>query len=128
MTTEEAEKYLIYKVIAGSKAYGLDLPTSDTDIRGIFLLPNEYLLGNKKCEQVNNPTNDIVYYELNRFVHLLAQNNPNILEELFIPEDKILLMSDKMKLLYDNREKFLTTKCRMTFGGYSISQIKKARG
>jgi hypothetical protein len=37
-------------------------------------------------------------------------------------------MNDKVKPLYDNREKFLTTKCRQTFCGYSISQIKKARG
>lgn len=128
MTTEEVKPYLIYEVIAGSRAYGLDLPTSDTEIRGIYMLPNEYLLSTGYCEQVNNPSNDIVYYELNRFVSLLAQNNPNILEELFVPEDKILLMSDKIKPLYDNRLKFLTTKCRNTFGGYSISQIKKARG
>ena len=124
MTTEEVRPYLIYEVIAGSKAYGLDLPTSDTDIRGIFMLPNEYLLGNKYCEQINNPTNDVVYYELNRFVHLLVQNNPNILEELFVPQDKILLMSDKMKPLYENRLKFLTTKCRNTFGGYSSFSAK----
>lgn len=128
MTTQEAEELLVYKVIAGSKAYGLDLPTSDTDIRGIYIQPNEFLLGNGYCKQVNNPTNDIVYYELNRFINLLAQNNPNILEELFVPQDKILFMSDKITPLYDNRMKFLTKKCRMTFGGYSISQIKKARG
>lgn len=128
MTIEEIRPYLIYEVIAGSKAYGLDLPTSDTDIRGIFMLPNEYLLGLNYCEQVNNPTNDIIYYELNRFLRLLIQNNPNILEELFVPEDKILFMSDKIKPLYDKREMFLTTKCKSTFGGYSISQIKKARG
>lgn len=128
MTIEEIKPYIIYEVIAGSKAYGLDLPTSDTDIRGIFMLPNEYLLGNIKCEQVNDTTNDIVYYELNRFIHLLKDNNPNIIENLFVPKDKILVMSDKIKPLYDAREKFLTTKCRNTFGGYSISQIKKARG
>jgi len=128
MSIEEIEKYLVYKVIAGSKAYGLDLPTSDTDIRGIYILPNEYLLGLGYCEQVNDNSNDIVYYELNRFINLLSQNNPNILEELFVPEDKIIFISNKIKPLYDNREKFLTTKCRNTFGGYSISQIKKARG
>jgi predicted nucleotidyltransferase len=128
MTIEEVRPYLIYEVIAGSKAYGLDLPTSDTDIRGIYMLPNEFLLGKGYSEQINNTTSDIVYYELNRFVHLLEQNNPNILEELFVPKDKILFMSPKIKLLYDNKDKFLTTKCRNTFGGYSISQIKKARG
>lgn len=128
MELKEAEKLLIYKVIAGSKAYGLDLPTSDTDIRGIFLQPNEALLGYGYCQQINNTTNDIVYYELNRFINLLSQNNPNILEELFVPKDKILYMSPVIKPLYDNRFKFLTKKCRYTFGGYSISQIKKARG
>lgn len=128
MTIEEIEPYIIYKVIAGSKAYGLDMPTSDTDIRGIFMLPNEYLLGNHKCEQVNDTTNDIVYYELNRFIHLLKENNPNIIENLFVPQDKILKNSRKMDILYNARDKFLTTKCRNTFGGYSISQIKKARG
>lgn len=119
---------ILYKVIAGSKAYGLDLPTSDTDIRGIFLQPNEFRLGNGYKEQVNDRTNDIVFYEINRFVNLLSQNNPNIIENLFVPEDKILIFDDRIKPLYDNRLKFLTKKIKYTFGGYAISQIKKARG
>jgi predicted nucleotidyltransferase len=123
-----AENYLLFKTIAGSKAYGLDLPTSDTDIRGIFMQPNEYRLGNGYVEQLNDDKNDIVYYELNRFVNLLAGNNPNIIENLFAPEDKILHFDQMIKPLYDNRMKFLTKKIRLTFGGYSISQIKKARG
>lgn len=128
MNTEQAEDKLLYKVIAGSKAYGLDLPTSDTDIRGIFLQDNEYRLGNGYVEQVNDKKNDIVYYEVNRFINLLSQNNPNIIENLFVPNDKILHFDEKIKPLYDNRHKFLTKKIRFTFGGYSISQIKKARG
>lgn len=125
---ETVDKYLIFKTIAGSKAYGLDLPTSDTDIRGIYLQPNEYRLGNGYKEQLNDVKNDIVFYELNRFVNLLAGNNPNIIENLFTPEDKILYFDPIIKPLYDNRLKFLTKKIRLTFGGYSISQIKKARG
>lgn len=125
---KRAEQLLIYKAIAGSKAYGLDLPTSDTDIRGIFLQPNEYRLGNGYCEQVADKKNDIVYYEVNRFVNLLANNNPNIIENLFVTKDKILHFDKRIKPLYDNREKFLTKKIRFTFGGYAISQIKKARG
>lgn len=125
---EKAEQCLLYKVIAGSRAYGLDLPTSDTDIRGIFLQPNEFRLGNGYIEQLNDVKNDIVYYELNRFINLLADNNPNIIENLFVPEDKILYINPKIRPLYNNREKFLTNKIRLTFGGYAISQIKKARG
>lgn len=125
---EEAEKHLLFATIAGSKAYGLDLPTSDTDIRGIFLQPNEFRLGNGYREQLNDNKNDVVYYELNRFVNLLAKNNPNIIENLFAPTDKIIHFDERIRPLYDKREMFLTKKIQLTFGGYSISQIKKARG
>ena len=122
------ENELVFKVIAGSKAYGLDLPTSDTDIRGIYIQPNETLLGYGYQEQEADRTNDIVYYELNRFITLLMGNNPNIIENLFVPEDMILFFDDKINPLYQNRHKFLTKKIKYTFGGYAISQIKKARG
>lgn len=122
------DKQIIFKVIAGSKAYGLDLPTSDTDIRGIYLQPNTRRLGLGYTEQINDKTNDIVYYEVNRFVDLLSKNNPNIIENLFVPEDKILAFDDKIKPLYNRRYMFLTKQIRNTFGGYAISQIKKARG
>lgn len=125
---KKAENLLLYKVIAGSRAYGLELPISDTDIRGIYLQPNEYRLGNGYLEQVNDKKNDIVFYELNRFINLLANNNPNIIENLFVPKDKILIFDDRIKPLYENRDKFLTKKIKYTFGGYAISQIKKARG
>jgi len=125
---KKAENSLLYKVIAGSKAYGLDIPTSDTDIRGIYLQPNEYRLGNGYKEQVNDTKNDIVYYELNRFVNLLAKNNPNIIENLFVPYDKILIFDKRIEPLYDKRREFLSKKIKFTFGGYAISQIKKARG
>ncbi len=128
MNLQQTERLLLYKVIAGSKAYGLDLPDSDTDIRGIFLQPNEFRLGIGYVEQVANIKNDIIYYELNRFMNLLTQNNPNILENLFVPNDKILYFNKKIKPLYDNRNLFLTKKIKYTFGGYAISQIKKARG
>jgi predicted nucleotidyltransferase len=128
MKIKDVEDKLLYKVIAGSKAYGLDLPTSDTDIRGIFLCDNEYRLGNGYIEQVNDNTNDIVYYDVNRFINLLSNNNPNIIENLFVPKDKILILDDRIKPLYDNRHKFLTKQIKYTFGGYAVSQIKKARG
>lgn len=119
---------LLFEVIAGSKAYGLDLPTSDTDIRGIYLQSNDSLLGFGYKEQIADKTNDIVYYELNRFIRLLIQNNPNIIENLFVPRDKILKNDFRMYPLYENRHKFLSKKIKRTFGGYAISQIKKARG
>lgn len=51
---------LIFEVIAGSKAYGLDTTTSDTDIKGVFVLPKNLFYGLEYTKQVNNETNDIV--------------------------------------------------------------------
>jgi predicted nucleotidyltransferase len=68
---------MLLQCISGSKAYGLDTPQSDTDIKGVFALPKHSFYGLNYTEQVNNPTNDIVYYELKRFFELLLCNNPN---------------------------------------------------
>lgn len=66
-------KLIILECISGSKAYGLDTPSSDTDIKGVFLLPKSNFYGLEYVPQVNNETNDIVFYELRRFMELLAK-------------------------------------------------------
>ncbi|GAB2578049.1 nucleotidyltransferase domain-containing protein [Spirosoma areae] len=117
---------ILFECISGSRAYGTDLPTSDTDIRGVFLLPQSDLYGLHYVEQVNDAKNDVIFYELGRFVELLAKNNPNILELLCAPADCILHKHP----LFDRLQPgdFLSKLCRDTFAGYAVSQIKKARG
>ena len=127
-TFTNCDNDMLFKAIVGSKAYGLDTPTSDTDIRGIYLQPNEYLLALGYQEQHSDAKNDITYYELNRFLQLLKNNNPNIIELLFTPKDKMLVFNEKIMPLYEKRYDFLTTKIKQSFGGYAIAQIKKARG
>lgn len=128
MNLKTIEPYLIYKVIAGSKAYGLDIPTSDTDIRGVYILENWKLLTGNTVQQVGDKKSDQVFYELNRFVDLLCGANPNILENLFVPERCILHLAYPFTIFHENRDMFLTKKIKYTFGGYAISQIKKAKG
>jgi len=41
-------------------------------------------------EQISNRTSDIVYYEIGRYVDLLMENNPNMLELLATPNDCVL--------------------------------------
>jgi uncharacterized protein len=36
---------LVLEVITGSRAYGLDTAKSDTDIRGVFVLPKNMFYG-----------------------------------------------------------------------------------
>lgn len=117
---------IILECISGSKAYGLDTPTSDTDIKGVFILPKEEYYGLNYIQQVNNDTNDVVFYELGRFMELLSLNNPNILELLNTPENAIIYKHPYLSEI--KSELILSKLCSNTFGKFALSQIKKAKG
>lgn len=119
-------KLILLETISGSRAYGTDLPTSDTDIRGVFILPQSKFYGLDYVPQISDDTNDTVYYELGRFAELLSKNNPNMLELLATPEDCILYKHPLMERF--RPETFLSKLCEKTFAGYAISQVRKARG
>ncbi len=128
MTIEELKEkgLIILECISGSRAYGLDTPSSDTDIKGVFLLPKKDFYGLEYTAQVSNPTNDIVYYELGRYLELLSVNNPNILELLNTPKSAILY---KHPFLNEIKSELILSKlCKNTFGKFALSQIKKAKG
>jgi predicted nucleotidyltransferase len=128
MTIKEIKEnhLLLFECISGSRAYGLDTPQSDVDLKGVFYLPWEQFCGLTYVPQVCNETNDEVYYELGRFVELLSKNNPNILELLATPDACILYRHPVMDKL--NISLFLSKLCKDTFAGYAIGQIRKARG
>lgn len=128
MTLEELKKSgcIIFECIGGSRAYGLNTPTSDTDIRGVFILPENQFYSLEPIDQISNETNDIVYYELRKFISLCLNNNPNILELLNVPDHCVLYKNhlfDEIKAAF-----FLSKKCEQSFGNYAYAQIKKARG
>lgn len=129
MTFEELHSgtsHLLFRGISGSQAYGLALPHSDTDIKGIFILPKHEFYGLQYTDQLNNETNDLVYYEVRKFVELLVKNNPNILELLSTPADCVLYRHPVMDLI--KPESFLSRLCNQTFAGYASTQIRKAWG
>lgn len=119
-------EHLLLKCISGSRAYNLNVATSDTDIKGIYVLPQKELYGLNYTEQVSNETNDEVYIEIGRFIELLCKNNPNILELLSTPEKAVLFRHPLTELI--KAEDFLSKLCFDTFAGYAKTQIKKARG
>ena len=117
---------IILECISGSRAYGLETPESDTDIKGVFLLPKMDFYGLDYVPQVSNETNDIVFYEFNRFMQLLSLNNPNILELLNTPKQSVIF---KHNFLEDIKPELILSKlCQNTFGKFALSQIKKAKG
>jgi predicted nucleotidyltransferase len=126
---EEIKNYIVFETVSGSKAYGTDTPESDTDIRGVFVQPLEDVLKYGRVEQVSDETNDVTYYEIGRFIKLLSDNNPNVLELIAMPESCIRFIDPLFKeYFYEAKEKWITKKVRWTFAGYAIAQIDKAQG
>jgi len=118
----------LFIAIRGSQAYGTQLPTSDIDYAGVYIQSQEDIFGTGYKEQINDDKNDTVFYEVRRFLELVASNNPTILELLNTPEDCIIYKDPLYDLILEQKELFLTKVCAKSFGGYAIQQIKKARG
>lgn len=116
--TLQTQGWVVLEALSGSRAYGLDIATSDTDIRGVFVLPPP--------GQVNNASHDIAFYELRRWVELLLKNNPSMLELLATPADCIRYRDPILD--YFPATLFLSQLCRDTFAGYARDQIQRARG
>ncbi|MFD2717864.1 DNA polymerase beta superfamily protein [Hymenobacter monticola] len=121
-----AQKLIIFEAISGSRAYGTNLPHSDTDLKGVFILPKDRFFGLDYVPQVANETNDEVFYELRRFVELLLKNNPTVLELLGTPADCVIYKHPIFEQF--NAADFLSKLCRQSFAEYAVAQIRKAKG
>lgn len=116
----------IYKVLAGSHAYGTNHGGSDKDIRGVMIPPPEYIIGLLHFEQsVQLDPVDQTIYGLRKFCHLALQCNPNIIELLNVREQEIAHITDAGRQLRDAAPWFLSSKAFQTFGGYARAQLKK---
>lgn len=122
------KNWIIFECISGSHSYGTNIEGSDTDIRGIFVLPTEEVLAERYMEQINDKKNDIVFYEVGRFLDLLYTANPNILELLNTPEDCIIYKNKVFDEWFPDPSIYLTKKLKNSFVGYAHSQIEKAKG
>lgn len=146
-THNNNEYELIMLHTAGSRLYGNSTPESDWDYRGVFIASPETKLGilgtveQLEGKDVYNSlvqaglkleeTDDIVIYELNRFVKLAIENNPNIMDTLcydYTNPDFTIYVNDKGKELIDNKGLFISSKLKFTFSGYAISQLARIKG
>ena len=78
---------VIYKCVYGSRVFGLATESSDTDVRGVSVLPKSQFYGLDRLEQISDERSNEVYWELERFVTLLLKNNPHALETLSVNKD-----------------------------------------
>lgn len=127
----KAQNLILLECVSGSHAYGLATKHSDVDIKGVFYLPRSRFfamtgVAQDYVAQVNDVTNDTVYYELGRYVELLLASNPNILELLATPSDCVRYQHPLMMQFLP--QWFISQQCQKSFAGFAQSQIKKARG
>ena len=134
MTIQEVKDngLLAYEFVRGSTLYNTNIEgISDVDYGGVYIAPTEMLLGLPENyePQVSDEKHDTTYYELGRWVELLMKANPNALESLFAPRDKVIGdIHPAIQLIIDNRDLFVTKECFNSLTGYAVSQIKKCRG
>lgn len=124
-----ANRNCLLRVVAGSNAYGTNLPTSDWDERGIFVDDMmRTILPFEKLEQVTFMADDIVYFELSKYMPLLLAQNPNVIELLWTAPQDLLFVSDIGQILIDNRHNFLSSKVKDSYVGYATGQLKRIKG
>ncbi len=133
MKRKEVERCAILCAVVGSQSYGISLPHSDTDYKGIFIAPKPYYYGLHTVEQKDrgwlgeeagtgkfaylDGNKDVTFYELRKYVKLAAACNPNIIELLFEDESMYKYKDSFAQKLIDNRELFISKKVRHSYAG-----------
>ena len=115
-----------YMTISGSKAYGTNISTSDTDLRGFYIEPRESLLRiTEPVDYYEDRVTDTVIYSLRKYVKLAAKCNPNVIEMLGTDNDHIWKMDKYGSYIRENRELFLSKQAYITFAGYANAQLRR---
>lgn len=133
-----------YLVRMGSEAYGCSSDNSDVDFYGWCIPPKDMIFPHLRGEidgfgtpgaRFNqwqehhvfdiNKTYDFTIYSIVKFFHLCMQNNPNIVDSLFVPFRCINHCSQLGGILRDNRKVFLHKEAWHRFKGYAYSQLHK---
>ena len=121
------DRDIIFKALVGSHAYGTNVEGSDYDYKGVYIATKKEVLTGTFPEQIMT-SKDETYYEVSRFLELLAVGNPTMIELLFTPEGCVIEGDDIFDLILEHRDKFLTKKLANSFCGYAYAQIEKAKG
>ena len=118
---------LQYVTLAGSHAYGTTTEDSDIDLRGWYHSSITDLLGvtNNKETQVEFADTDSVFFSFHKFIKLLTNCNPNIIELLGTQPEQVVYMSNDAKYLRDHAEMFLSKRAFVTFAGYATQQLRR---
>jgi predicted nucleotidyltransferase len=141
-----------YECIMGSVAYGVSDDTSDMDLYGFCIPPKHlvfpHLAGEifgfgrqvKRFEQYQQHgikdesalggkgrEYDISMYSIVKYFQLCMENNPNMIDSLFVPFNCAIHCTNVGNMVRENRRMFLHKGCWHKFRGYSYSQVHKIK-
>lgn len=119
---------LMMLCVGGSHSYGLNTPTSDIDIRGIFKDSIDQILGFDKIEQLQANNNDVTIFSFTKAIELITNQNPNMMELLWVDRDEILFATDDYWYLRSRRFELLSKLAKHKYSGYAMAQLKRIRG
>lgn len=125
---EDLNSFVVYECQVGSRAFGLSTETSDDDRRGIFMPDAERHWSLYRLpEQLEflQGQDDLVYWELEKFVRLALKANPNILETLWTPH--VTVQTTVSERLRSIRSAFLSRHVYKTYSGYVLSQFRRMK-
>lgn len=142
------EPNLMLEVIMGSRAYGVNEPdSSDYDIYGICIPPKAYVFPataglvvgyddipamkvwseHHVQDQDARRSYDFSVYNIAWFFQLAEENNPNMVDTLFVPETNVKHCTTVGRMILDNRHLFLSKLCWKRFRGYASDQFHKLK-
>lgn len=137
-----------YEVIMGSIAYGVSNDNSDMDIYGFCMPPKAMIFPHlngeiegfgrqkKRFEQfdqkkiIDKSTGkeyDFSIYNIVKFFMLAMENNPNMVDALFVPENCVVFKTKIADMVRDERKSFLHKGCWHRFKGYAFQQMHKMK-
>lgn len=141
-----------YEVIMGSTAYGVSQDTSDFDVYGFSIPPRDWVFPHLRGEIPGfDPAGqqfaqfqqhhimdsdamggrgreyDLTLYNITKYFRLLTDNNPNIIDSLFVPRNCVLYSTALGELVREQRRIFLHKGAWHKFKGYAYSQLHKIK-
>ena len=117
------QRFVIFRCIVGSRAYGLNHEDSDVDRRGFYLPPADLHWGLAGVPEQLETEHEECYWEIEKFIRLGLKANPNILECLYSP--LVETCTPLAGELIEMRHIFLSRHIHRTYNSYVLSQFKK---
>lgn len=116
---------ILFEAIVGSRAYGTDVETSDTDIMKVYQLDTDDYLKPSFKEHIQNSKDDSEF-EIGKYIGMCFTGNPTALALLFSPDICVLHTTPLFEELRAKRDMFVTKQCRSPFTAFAAAQVQKA--